>query len=300
MGTWAGSPSFYVRLLRSGLSTFHTKSVFWIRDAIFLLSEINHHSQQRIKWSMCFSNLLKVSSYGQILDISTLKHESHHLRLRAWRIGAAAGPRPSISTLHWTAEPSSFAGFADPWPCEDSVFQLFLVRAPHQRCQLEPWQLDWRRSRMGCWKHQSETNVSHTMLSQRRGLATSMWASCRSLCPEAWGCLFPAADTKERTKQLVRSGENNPSFLRLPQPRGTRGHMWLRTLLLPCFANGKGFLPISFSIPIKRELWLQMKAMQSEFSSLTAEMLFTGVSLGLQDLWSKSSCLWFNIHSQQT
>lgn len=83
MGAWAGSPSFYVRLLRSGLSTFHTKPVFWIRDAIFLLSEINRHSQQKIKWSMCFSNLLKVSRYGQILDISTLKHESHHLRLRA-------------------------------------------------------------------------------------------------------------------------------------------------------------------------------------------------------------------------
>lgn len=296
---WAGYSSFYVGFLRSGLSTFHTKQTFWIRDAIFLLSQINHHSQPRIKWSVCFGNFLKISPYGQVSDVSTLTRESHHLRLRASRTDAAAVPRVSISALQWTAESLSHAGFGDTWPCEDSVFQLFPARAPHRHWQLQLWQLDQGRSHMGCWKHQSEMKVSHTVLSQRRGQAIPMLASHRLLCSGAWGCLFPAANGREWTKQLVRSRKDNPSFLRLPQPRGTGGHTRLLTPPLPCSVNGKGFLPIFFSILIKRESWLERKAMQSGLSSLTAAILFTGVSPGLQDLWSKSSYLWFNIHRQQ-
>lgn len=41
----------------------------------------------------------------------------------------------------------------------------------------------------------------------------------------AWGCLFSAAAGRERTNPTMRSAEGNPSFLRLPQPRGTRSHM---------------------------------------------------------------------------
>lgn len=167
----AGSPSFSVGLLRSGLSIFCTKYTFRIRDAIFLLSQIKYHSHPRIKWSVCFGNFLKVSCYAEISDVSPLKRESHYLTLRASRAGilpASEVPRVSISTLQWTPESLSDAGFGDTWPCEDSIFQLFPARAPRRWCQLQPWQLDQGRSCMGCWKHRSEMKVSHTMLSQRR------------------------------------------------------------------------------------------------------------------------------------
>lgn len=63
-------------------------------------------------------------------------------------------PRVSISTLQQTEESPSHAGFGDTWPCEDSVFQLFPVRASHRWCQLQPRQLDQGRSHTGCCKYQ--------------------------------------------------------------------------------------------------------------------------------------------------
>lgn len=164
-------PIFFCRTSQFWSVHILYKINFRIRDTIFLLSQINYHSHPRIKWSVCFGNFLKVSCYGKISNVSTLKHERHHLRFRASRVDilpAAAVPRVSISTLQRTLKSLSHAGFGDTWPCEDRVFQLFPARAPHRWCQLQPWQLDQGRSCLGCWKHQSEMKVSHPMLSQRR------------------------------------------------------------------------------------------------------------------------------------
>lgn len=95
---------------------------------------------------MCFSTFLQVSHHCQVSDVSTIKPESHQPGLMALRVNGVAVPRVSIFTLQWTVESLSHAGFSDTWPHEDSVLQLFPVKASHRWCQLQLRQVDQGRS----------------------------------------------------------------------------------------------------------------------------------------------------------
>lgn len=55
----------------------------------------------------------KVSHYGQVSDVSKIKHESHQPGLRAIRVNGVAVPNVSISTPQQTMESPSHTGFGD-------------------------------------------------------------------------------------------------------------------------------------------------------------------------------------------
>lgn len=218
---------------------------------------MNFISYPRIKRAVGFANLQKISCYGQVPDGSTLKCEIHHLGLRAsWAGTLPAEVVSGVSTSTLQQIPVSVS-YQSWWLIPDpvkAVFHLLPARAlTGSAChlQLQQWQLNQGRLCPRGQKHPWEMDVPYKMPPQRRGWAIPMWASYLFLCSREWGCLFPRADGTEETKQCVSSMKDNCSFLRLPQPAGTRGCARLLTPPLPCSASGRGFLPILFSPFIK-------------------------------------------------
>lgn len=219
---------------------------------------MNFISYPRIKRAVGFANLQKISCYGQLPDGSTLKCEIHHLGRRASR-GRYLACRSSVQSLHMHSATNSSQCLLPvlvtvTWPCEGRVIHLLPARAlTGSAChlQLQQGQLNQGRLCPRGQKHQWEMDVPYKTPPQRRGWAIPMWASYLFLCSREWGCLFPRADGTEETKQRVSSMKDNPSFLGLPQPAGTRGCARLLTPPLPCSASGRGFLPILFSPFIK-------------------------------------------------
>lgn len=209
-----------------------------------------------------------------------IQREIHQLGPRALKVHGVAVPRVSTSTLQQTVDLNLIVVLVTPDPVKTVSSNSFLSKLL----------TDGASYSHGSWTKADHTRAASSIREESVSLIQcsprgeeEKSPSCKHpipCCSGAWGCLFSAAAARERAKQIVRLGEGNPSFLRLPQPRGTRDPMQLLTALLLHSQEDRFFQSFLKENPS----WLPRKAKLSEFSSLTAAIQFTGVNPGRQDL----------------
>lgn len=151
-----------------------------------------------------------------------IQREIHQLGPRALKVHGVAVPRVSTSTLQQTVDLNLMVVLVTPDPVKTVSSNSFLSKLLTDGASYSHG--SWTKAdRTRAASSIREESVSLIQCSPRGEEEKS--PSCKHpipCCSGAWGCLFSAAAARERAKQIVRLGEGNPSFLRLPQPRGTR------------------------------------------------------------------------------